>query len=574
MKKFTPRKRDESREQQTARKIEFPNNGREFFFSNILIKIYQVPVLFLANSEEANSEDSAKTFSNHESSFIVLFYEKNMRKRTFAKNANQKQKLIRLRELKQICESMKNKPMILEELMPNRDSKMRRFCNYFLTLFNQKKLNPFTQFVQSKTLKGVKLNVRLKMQHFTKGVQQHVKHIAKKDIKKSKTKGETKAQRIPKPQQINNLVQHDRQVMISKNEDLNLKNMSEKDLPNSKKKQRTKSSGSRNSSIHQAESMDDIIIKDHKRKTKSQARMGIGAYEELRDSSMEFGEKPVQGEMLIDNMSSINLQRSAGSISQIISGSKFPEQQDLEDDPQTAYGVKKQSRKRVQFSSVEASLFNHRGKRNESVVELHSHKLTNNDSLKSLMQEFMQQEETDTKEKIQIQKQRKNNVSSIINALEKTQKRYENIVEEPKYYYEQDEDPPVINGIQKNNENDEGSQEKDFKLAKYLSFDFTSEFKDFSPRPIGQVEKCRIGDPELVEFKELTENKLSEEDLTINSKGQVINKKLDKIDQTGRSESDYGESIGIPSEKSIVNMDEGNESVQDDNVSGLDNSEI
>lgn len=35
-------------------------------------------------------------------------------------------------------------PRVLEELMPNRDSKMRRFCNYFLTLFNQKKLNPFT----------------------------------------------------------------------------------------------------------------------------------------------------------------------------------------------------------------------------------------------------------------------------------------------------------------------------------------------------------------------------------------------------------------------------------------------
>jgi hypothetical protein len=39
---------------------------------------------------------------------------------------------------------MKDRARVLEELLPNRDSKMRRFCNYFLTLFNQKKLNPFT----------------------------------------------------------------------------------------------------------------------------------------------------------------------------------------------------------------------------------------------------------------------------------------------------------------------------------------------------------------------------------------------------------------------------------------------
>jgi hypothetical protein len=27
-------------------------------------------------------------------------------------------------------------PRVLEDLLANRDSKMRRFCNYFLTLFN------------------------------------------------------------------------------------------------------------------------------------------------------------------------------------------------------------------------------------------------------------------------------------------------------------------------------------------------------------------------------------------------------------------------------------------------------
>lgn len=55
-----------------------PNNGREFFFSNVLMKVYQVPVMFLRNSEE--------DYSDNESSFIVLFYEKAMRKRTWAKS--------------------------------------------------------------------------------------------------------------------------------------------------------------------------------------------------------------------------------------------------------------------------------------------------------------------------------------------------------------------------------------------------------------------------------------------------------------------------------------------------------
>ena len=48
--------------------------------SNVLIKIYQVPVIFI------NSSDRDEDYSDHESSFIVLFYEKSMRKRTFAKS--------------------------------------------------------------------------------------------------------------------------------------------------------------------------------------------------------------------------------------------------------------------------------------------------------------------------------------------------------------------------------------------------------------------------------------------------------------------------------------------------------
>ena len=133
-----------------------------------------------------------------------------MRKRTYVKSQTQKQRMARLEEVKRACGNKPKGPMILEELMPNRDSKMRRFCNYFLTLFNQSKLNPFTQFVNSKTLKEVKQNVRLKMQYFTMGVSEtEAKKKEKKGGKKS-LKYETKAQKVPAALKTNNMGQHDK----------------------------------------------------------------------------------------------------------------------------------------------------------------------------------------------------------------------------------------------------------------------------------------------------------------------------------------------------------------------------
>ena len=46
---------------------------------------------------------------------------------------------------------------------------MRRFSNYFVTLFNQKKINPFTQFIPQAKLKIVKQKVREKMDQYTNG---------------------------------------------------------------------------------------------------------------------------------------------------------------------------------------------------------------------------------------------------------------------------------------------------------------------------------------------------------------------------------------------------------------------
>ena len=95
---------------------------------------------------------------------MVLIFEKQTRKRTFAKTPTQFQRLKRVNDQKKMGEKR-----FVEELLLHRDSKMRRFCNYFVTLFNQKKINPFTQFIQQTKLKEVKARVRDKMDMFTNG---------------------------------------------------------------------------------------------------------------------------------------------------------------------------------------------------------------------------------------------------------------------------------------------------------------------------------------------------------------------------------------------------------------------
>jgi len=51
-------------------------NGLEFFYSNVMMKVYQVPVLFTQSSEEP---------ADNVGTFLVMFFEKAVRKRTFAK---------------------------------------------------------------------------------------------------------------------------------------------------------------------------------------------------------------------------------------------------------------------------------------------------------------------------------------------------------------------------------------------------------------------------------------------------------------------------------------------------------
>jgi len=110
-------------------------NGLEFFFSNVMLKCYQVPVLFTQSSEDQQHPDNVGTF-------ILMFFEKAVRKRTYAKTPTQKQRVKKTIEQKKIMDSSRGR--VLEDSLFHRESKMRRFCNYFVTLFHQKKLNPFS----------------------------------------------------------------------------------------------------------------------------------------------------------------------------------------------------------------------------------------------------------------------------------------------------------------------------------------------------------------------------------------------------------------------------------------------
>jgi hypothetical protein len=154
-----------------------PQNGHEFFFSNVMVKVYQLPMLFSRSSEEQESAE--------EGCFIVLIFEKQTRKRSFAKTQSQLVKLTKHAEIRN-----KKGVRYFEELLYQRDSKMRRFCNYFVTLFNQKKINPFTQFVGQAKLREVKQRVRNKMDFYTSEDPSKIKELEALDKEEKRKKDE------------------------------------------------------------------------------------------------------------------------------------------------------------------------------------------------------------------------------------------------------------------------------------------------------------------------------------------------------------------------------------------------
>ena len=50
-----------------------------------------------------------------------------------------------------------------EEFMMLREQRMKRFCNYFLTLFDQKHIKPFRQFVKAPEVIDIEQQVQFKV---------------------------------------------------------------------------------------------------------------------------------------------------------------------------------------------------------------------------------------------------------------------------------------------------------------------------------------------------------------------------------------------------------------------------
>ena len=95
-----------------------------------MLKCYQVPVLFTQSSEDLPTTSPNENVGT----FILMFFEKAVRKRTFAKTPTQKQRIKKTMESKKNMDSSRGR--VLEDSLFHRESKMRRFCNYFVTLFH------------------------------------------------------------------------------------------------------------------------------------------------------------------------------------------------------------------------------------------------------------------------------------------------------------------------------------------------------------------------------------------------------------------------------------------------------
>ena len=70
--------------------------------------------------------------------------------------------------IKTLAAKQLNEKRFGEEYIQARDSKMRRFCNYFVTLFNQEKIIPFGQFINATLLNSLKQKVKDQMAFYAK----------------------------------------------------------------------------------------------------------------------------------------------------------------------------------------------------------------------------------------------------------------------------------------------------------------------------------------------------------------------------------------------------------------------
>lgn len=80
-------------------------------------------------------------YKSGEGCFIVMVYEKIIKKRVAKPKSNK-----RIKGVEAFRKSGK-KRFVKDQLMI-RESKMRRFCNFWMILFNVRSLKPFAQFIK------------------------------------------------------------------------------------------------------------------------------------------------------------------------------------------------------------------------------------------------------------------------------------------------------------------------------------------------------------------------------------------------------------------------------------------
>ena len=105
---------------------ELAPHGIEFFFSNVLIKVMQLPMMFASTCEVDRN--------HYEGSFVITIFEKVERKRAPARKASvlHKQRMEKKKSMK--LEGKK----LEEERMWERNYKVRRLSEYLLRLYDTK----------------------------------------------------------------------------------------------------------------------------------------------------------------------------------------------------------------------------------------------------------------------------------------------------------------------------------------------------------------------------------------------------------------------------------------------------
>ena len=94
-----------------------------------MCKVYQIPMLFGESSEFGQGSSFG--------TFIVMIYEKMVKKR----QAKAPEKDLRVKNIASMRKNGKKRHAWSH--LAIRESKMRRFCNFWLILFNVRSLKPF-----------------------------------------------------------------------------------------------------------------------------------------------------------------------------------------------------------------------------------------------------------------------------------------------------------------------------------------------------------------------------------------------------------------------------------------------